>query len=157
MLKKIIRAYALRLKEDCEAWNSPVPRPIKSWLHGLGKRLYCATYGLTPQQVSDALSGVEMSTVQIVNANICRRNYGSTLNPDGTIRVEMCIAERALLVMLAYNEFNGDWQHMLSICGIHIEEMSDLEDSRDTAERYELPRGTYFYYVEPNEDEEEED
>lgn len=154
-MKSLIRAYALRLKDDCEAWDSPVPIRLKMALHEWGKRLYCGTYGLTPERVDELLSGTPADAVDIIHANRCRRNYGHTINPSGSQSFDICMGEPALLSMLAYSDMRGDWRWLLSINGIHLERMSDLEDSDDTAERYELPKGTRFYYREPDEPEDE--
>ncbi|WP_017302530.1 hypothetical protein [Nodosilinea nodulosa] len=151
-MKKLIREFALRLKADCEDCQSLVPRPIRVDFHAFGKWLYCATYGLTPAQVDIYLSGKEASAVDIIHANWCRRHYGETLKLEGGMSIDINISDHALLAMMAYNEFYGDWQRMLSVCGIHIEELSDIEESADTAERYDLPPGSQFFYIEGDED-----
>jgi len=155
-MKSMIRAYALRLKEDCEDWRSPVPRWLRAVLHAWGKRLYCGTYGLTPKRVDELLEGVEADAVDIIYANRCRKEYGATFRADGKTSFHgFCMGEHALLAMLAYNDMQGNWLRMLSINGIHLERMSGIEDPDETAERYDLPKGTRFYYREPDEPEDE--
>jgi hypothetical protein len=154
-MKEIIRTYALRLKDDCEDWGSPVPRCLRMALHEWGKRLYCATYGLTPASVESALAGADVDPVTIIYANRCMKDYGATLKRDGGQTWHIHISEHALLAMIGFESVGRSWQRMCEINGIHIKSLGWQEDSDDTAERYDLPKGTRFYYREPDEPEEE--
>lgn len=152
-MKSILRAYALSLKEDCEEWGSPVPLLLRIWLHRLAKRLYMATYGMTLEQPEAILAGEYEDIVQVIYANRVMRNFGTTLNPDGSLNSHCNIEESALLAMISFAETEGRWQRMLFVNGIHLEDCG--WDSSDIAERYDYPKGSKFYYLEPVEVEED--
>lgn len=142
-----LRTYALRLKEDCERWDSPVPRWLRCWLHAFGKHLYCATYGMSPQRVEAAMGGGDADAVEIIHANRIMQAYGTTLGADGTSYHIHC-AEDALLAMLAFYEMKENWYRMLYVNGI---DMQRCWNEEEMAERFNYPKGTKFYYEEPTE------
>ena len=110
MLLESIRQLALRIKEDTED-AIYVPRKLRCDLHHFGKWLYCATYGLTPQQARDCLfEGVETDVVNIIHANRCLKHYGVTLLPEGGRNCSMHVSEPALFSMIAYGEMKNDWR-----------------------------------------------
>jgi hypothetical protein len=149
-MKTIIRDYALRLKEDCEDYRSLVPKWLRAMLHGFGRHLYHWTYGLSPAKVEAIMNGeADVAPEMFIFANRCRKHYSGTMHPDGSQSWKINFEENAFLSILAFYGLKGNWRRMLEINGVWLDTLDEFEDSNDTAERYELPKGTRFYYLEP--------
>ncbi|MEM9149885.1 MAG: hypothetical protein AAGB19_05465 [Cyanobacteria bacterium P01_F01_bin.3] len=148
---KFIRETALKLKADCEAWDSPVPRPIRIALHTIGKHLYVATYGMTPKKVDAILEGRYTDPIEVIFANRIAKNYGATMRLDGT-SYRCNFSEDVLFGMVAFDLMNGRWNRLLYPNGIHLERCECFEHE-DIAERFDYPKGTKFYYIEPDDEE----
>ncbi|MEO1145157.1 MAG: hypothetical protein AAFY26_06125 [Cyanobacteria bacterium J06638_22] len=135
-MKQLIREYALKLKADCEEYQSPVPIRLRILLHQFGKWLYCSTYGMTPLQAEEVFDGKYTDILQVVYANRIFNKYGTTINSNRSTSHRIHWSEPALFAIIAYDELREDWIRMCSINGIWLEEFDSGDPDHEDAELY---------------------